>query len=213
MFKVCQKTWHEEQMPSSWKEAMIIPLHKKGDKTDGCNYRGISLLNTAYKVLSKVLLSRLIPYAEECLGEYQCGFRKGKSTVEQLSIIGQIIEKKYKYRQDFWQIFVDFRKAYDSIHRESLYNIMEEFGIPNKLVTLTKMFMEGKKYQVRVDSTLSEAFTVETSLKQGNALSPLLFNLTLEKAVTMMQVEASGIAINDRRIHVLGFAYDLNILS
>jgi len=160
-----------------------------------------------------VLLSRSIPYAEECLGEYQRGFRKGKSAVEQLSMIGQIIEKKYEYRQDFWQIFVDFRKAYDSIHRESLYNIMEEFGIPNKLVKLTKMCMEGTKYQVRVDSTLSEAFTVETGLKQGDALSPLLFNLALEKAVRMMQVEASGIAINDHRVHVLGFADDLNILS
>lgn len=59
-----------------------------------------------------VLLSRLIPYAKESLREYQCGFRKGESTVEQLSIIGHIIEKTYEYRQEFWQIFVDFRKAY-----------------------------------------------------------------------------------------------------
>lgn len=61
LFKVCQKTWQEKQMPGSWKEAIIIPLNKKGDKTDCSNYRGISLLNTAYKVFSKVLLSRLIP--------------------------------------------------------------------------------------------------------------------------------------------------------
>lgn len=141
-------------MPSVWKETIIIPLHKKGDKTDCCNYRGISLLNTAYKVFSKVLLGRLVPYVKESLGEYQCGFRKGKSTVKQLSIIGQIIEKKYEYRKDFWQIFVDFRKAYDSIHRESLYNIMEEIGIPNKLVTLTKMCMEETKYQVRLSHYL-----------------------------------------------------------
>jgi len=87
-------------------------MHKKGDKTDCCNYRGISLLNAAYKVFSNVLLSRLTQYAEECLGEYQYGFRKGKSKVEQLSIIGQIIEKKYEHRQKFWQIFVDSRKAY-----------------------------------------------------------------------------------------------------
>lgn len=186
IFKVCQKTWREARMPRSWKEAIIIPLHKKGEKTDCANYRGISLLNTAYKVFSKVLLSRLTPYVEECLGQYQCGFRKGKSTVDQLSIIGQIIEKKYEYRQNCWQIFVDFRKAYDSIHRESLYNIMEEFGIPNKLISLTKMCMEGTKYQGRVDSILSDIFTVETSLKQGDALSPLLFNLALEKAVRMM---------------------------
>jgi len=77
IFKVYQKTWHGEQMPSSWKEAIFIPLHKKGDKTDCCNYRGIFLLNTAYKVFSKVLLSRLIPNSEECLGEFYVVSAKG----------------------------------------------------------------------------------------------------------------------------------------
>ncbi|XP_008183215.1 uncharacterized protein LOC103309478 [Acyrthosiphon pisum] len=72
IFNVCQKTWRGEQMRRSWKEIIILPLHKKGVKTDCSNYRGISLLNTAYKVFSKVLLSRLTSYAEECLGEYQC---------------------------------------------------------------------------------------------------------------------------------------------
>jgi sorting nexin-29 len=91
-------------------------------------------------------LNRLIPYAEECLGEYQSGFYKGRSTIEQLSVIAQIIEKKYEYRQDMWQMFVDFRKAYDSIHRNSLYNIMEEFGFPKKLINLTKLAMEDVKY-------------------------------------------------------------------
>jgi len=73
--------------------------------------------------------------------------------------------------------------------------------------------IEGTKYQIRVDSTLSEALTVKTGLKQGDTISPLLFNLALEKAGKMMEVEESGIAINDRRVHVLGFADDLNIVS
>ncbi|XP_029348343.1 uncharacterized protein LOC115034932, partial [Acyrthosiphon pisum] len=57
-------------MPETWNEAIIIPLHKKGDKTECSNYRGISLLNSVYKVFSKILLNRLTPYAEEYLGEY-----------------------------------------------------------------------------------------------------------------------------------------------
>jgi hypothetical protein len=165
-----------------------------------------------YKIFSKVLLNRLTPYAEECLGEYQSGFRKGRSTIEQLSVIAQIIEKKYEYRQNMWQVFVDFRKAYDSIHRNSLYNIMEEFGFPNKLINLTKLAMEGVKYQVRVDNTMSEAFGVETGLKQGDALSPLLFNIALEKAVRVLQNEARGLNVDQYQINVLGFADDLNIL-
>jgi sorting nexin-29 len=93
MVKICQKIWRDEHVPMSWNEAIIISLYKKGDKTVCKNYRGISLLNSAYKIFSKILLNRLESYVEENLGEYQCGFRKGRSTIEQLSVIGQIIEK------------------------------------------------------------------------------------------------------------------------
>lgn len=108
----------EERVPDSWYEAIIIPLYKKGDKKKCDNYRGISLLNSAYKVFSRIILNRMVPYVEDCLGEYQCGFRKGRSTTEHLSVIGQIIEKRYEYWQNMWQLFIDFKKAYDSIHRE-----------------------------------------------------------------------------------------------
>ena len=66
--------WNKEELPDEWKESIIVPIYKKGDKTDCNNYRGISLLPTMYKVLSNILLSRLIPYAEEVIGDYQCGF-------------------------------------------------------------------------------------------------------------------------------------------
>jgi len=64
------------------KEAVIIPMHKKGDKIECGKYRGISHLNSAYKVFSKVLLNRMTPYLEKNLDEYQCGFRKGIAIIE-----------------------------------------------------------------------------------------------------------------------------------
>jgi hypothetical protein len=126
LFRICRKIWKDKNIPKSWNEAIVEPIYKKGDKSICENYRGISLLNSAYKVFAIILLKRLISYADENLGRYQCGFRKGKSTIEQLTIIGQIIEKKYEFLQNIWQLFVDFKKAYDSIHRQSLYNILEE---------------------------------------------------------------------------------------
>jgi len=82
-----------------------------------------------------------------------------------------------------WQVFADFKKAYDSIHWESLYNIMYEFEFPSKLISLTKLYMNGIKYQVRVDNILSKEFQVVTGLKQGDAFSSLLFNIALENVV------------------------------
>jgi len=66
-----------------------------------------------------------------------------------------------------WRIFIDFEKAYDSIHRESFYNIMYEFGFSKKLIALTKMCMENTKYRVRTQNVTSGTFTVKTGLKQG----------------------------------------------
>jgi len=63
--------WKKEKLPEEWKESIIIPIHKKGDKTDSSNYRGISLLPTTYKILSNIMLSRLIPYAQEIIGDHQ----------------------------------------------------------------------------------------------------------------------------------------------
>jgi hypothetical protein len=86
--------WNKEELPEEWKESVIVPIHKKGDKTDCNNYRGISLLPTTYKILSNVLLSRLIPHAEEIMGDHQCGFRCNRSATDHIFCICQILERK-----------------------------------------------------------------------------------------------------------------------
>ena len=87
---------NKEELPEEWKESIIVPIHKKWDKTDSNNYRGISLLPTTYKILSKNLLSRLIPYAEEVTGDHQCGFRHKRSTSDHIFCIHQVLERKWE---------------------------------------------------------------------------------------------------------------------
>jgi hypothetical protein len=125
--------WNKEVLPHQWKESIVIPINKKGDKTDCVNYRGISLLSTSYKMLSNILLSRLIPYANEIIGDHQCGLQCNRSTTDQIFYIHQILEKKWEYNGTVHQLFIDFNKAYDSVRREALYKILIEFGIPRKL--------------------------------------------------------------------------------
>ena len=126
-------------MAEEWKESVIVPIYKKGDETDCNNYRRISVLPTTYKILSNILLSRLIPYAEEVIGDHQCGFRHNSLTTDHIFCICQILEKKWEYNEALHHLFIDFKKAYDSVRREVLYNILIEFGIPKKLVSLIKM--------------------------------------------------------------------------
>jgi hypothetical protein len=94
-------------LPIQWKESVIVPIHKKGDKTDCNNYRGISLLSTSYKILSNILLSRLVPYIDEI---HHCGFRRKRSTTDQIFCIRQILEKKWEYIETVHQLFIDFKK-------------------------------------------------------------------------------------------------------
>ena len=119
---------------------IYIPrIYRKRDKTDCNNYRGISLLPTTYKILSNILLSRLIPYAEESAGDRQCEFRRNRSTTDHtIFCIRQILEKKWEYNEAVHQLFIDFEKAYDSVRLEILYNILIEFGIRRKLVKANK---------------------------------------------------------------------------
>jgi len=86
--RICH-SWYCIPLPEEWKESIIVPIHKKGDKTDCNNYRGISLLRTTYKIFSNILLSRLIPYAEEVIGDHQCGFRRNRSTADHIFCIRQ----------------------------------------------------------------------------------------------------------------------------
>jgi hypothetical protein len=78
-------------LPDQWKESIIVPIHKKGDKTDCNNYRGILLLSTSYSILLNILLSRLSPYVDEIIGDHQCGFRRNRSTTDQIFCIRQIL--------------------------------------------------------------------------------------------------------------------------
>jgi hypothetical protein len=84
---------NKEELPHQWKESIVVPIHKKGDKTDCSNYRGISLLSTSYKILSNILLARLTPYADEIMGDHQCGFRRNRSTTDQIFYIRQMQDK------------------------------------------------------------------------------------------------------------------------
>jgi hypothetical protein len=116
---------------------LSVPSHKNGDKTN--NYRGISLLSAAYKTLSDILLARLTPYTNIIIGDHQCGFRRNRSPMAHIFYIRKILEKNWKYNGTVHQLFTHFKMAYDSVKREVLYNILIEFGIPKKLVSLIKM--------------------------------------------------------------------------
>ena len=137
--KLITSIWKKEKLPEEWKESIIIPIRKKGDKIDCNNYRGISLFSTTYKILPNILPSTLISYGKEIIGAHQCGFRRNRPTIDHIYCIRQMLENKWEYNEPVHPLCIDFKKAYDSVRRDVLYKILIEFGIPRKLVKLIKM--------------------------------------------------------------------------
>jgi hypothetical protein len=109
------------------------------------------------------------------------------------------------------QLFIDFKKSYDLFRREALYNILIEFGIPKKLVRLIKMCLTEMYSRDRVGKNVSEIFLIRSGLKQGNALSPLLFNFVLKYAIKRVQVNQNGLKLNGTH-QLLAYANDVKIL-
>jgi len=110
------------------------------------------------------------------------------------------------------QLLVDFKKAYDSVRREVLYNILIKFGNPMRLVGLIKMCLTETYSRVRVGKNLSDMFRFRNGLKQGDALSPLFFNVPLEYAIRRVQVAQDGLKLNGTH-QFLVYADDVNILG
>ena len=112
----------EELVQEIHEEAVLCPILKKGDNTKCENYRAIALLDVTYKILTTCINRRLKQHMQGAVGEYQAGYRKHRSTVDQIFMLKEL--------------FIDFKKAYDTINRKELVTAIQELEIPNKMIRL-----------------------------------------------------------------------------
>jgi len=217
------KIWSEEYAPEDWRKGELTVLYKKGDIKDCKNYRGISLLSVAGKAFAWIVLRRMQKAVDKKLRENQAGFRGGRGCVDQIFSLKILMEKCLEFQIPGVATFVDFKAAFDSIHRPSLWKILREYCIPEKIVNVIRNTYSGCQARVRIGIETTDWFAVETGVRQGCVWSPLLFGVLIDW-VLRKACDGYGIQLKKRvrtlrgieegwRLPDLDFADDIALLT
>ena len=206
--------------PEQWSKALLVPIHKKGSINDPDNYRGISLLSNLSKCYTYILNKRLEVWAESQgkLVEEQGGFRKGRSTVDHIFVMISMVEKALaKSKGKLYVAFVDFRKAYDSVNRNILWDILRRAGAGGKMLRALRAMYNSVVASVRVEvDCTTEEFSCPVGLKQEKCSSPLLFSFFInELATTVRDKGTHGVQFVQgmAEVFLLLFADDVALVS
>ena len=178
--QLMMKVWRHEKIPTKWKQGLIIKLAKKGNLKECKNSRGITLLSVIAKILCRIIIDRVRNGVDKRLRKEQAGYRKGRGTTEQVFILRNLIEQVNEWQATLYLCFVDFEKAFDSIHRESLWKIMKKYGIPEKIIRMVKLFYDGFQCAVHDQGDTHEFFDIKTGVKQGCNMSGFLFLIVID---------------------------------
>ena len=176
-----------------WSISMINPLHKAGSKMDPDNYRGISLLSCFSKFFTAILNLRLTQYAIDTniFSRSQLGFMAGCRTADALFILNNLIEYYCKKKGEYiYGCFVDFKKAFDSVPRHTLFQKLLDYNINGRFYDCLVNIYSNDIACIKIADSITPTFIANQGVKQGCILSPTLFNIFLADFQPMVETAA-----------------------
>jgi hypothetical protein len=165
-------------IPSNWKNSLITMIGKKTqDSSNPDNYRPISLTSCFAKLLERIVCNRIYKFVESnnLIHESQSGFRKHRSTVDNLTLLTQKIVETLNRKKKLCAIFFDISKAFDKLWRAGIFYKMHKLNISPTLVKWVEAFLANRSFNVKVGNTRSSSGKIDTGVPQGSVLGPLLF--------------------------------------
>jgi sorting nexin-29 len=207
----------DARSPTTWRSSKIISIPKKGPSKSLDNQRGIALECTLPKLLNSILRARLVDVIDPLLLPVQSGFRSGRSTTEQIASVRSIIETCTIRHRSVSIVFVDFRKAFDSIDRHAIPLILQAYGVPELLITAIMDMYKDTTAFVQIGADRTEDFRTTSGVLQGDTLAPFLFIVVLDYILRRSLEEGDGYLVARRRsrrhpavtITALAFADDI----
>ena len=213
LHKILSTVWKEEQVPDDWKRGVLIKLPKKGDLSKCENWRGITLLSVASKILTRTMLERMKKSLDQVLRTNQAGFRARRSCSDHIITLRNIIEQSKEYNSKLYLTFIDFERAFDSLDRSVMWRILESYGLPKKFLKIIQTLYDGFAVNIEHNGQLSEPVEITAGVRQGCIISPTLFLIIID---WIMKKSSANTGIPWKvfqQLEDLEFADDICILS
>jgi hypothetical protein len=214
--KLFNKIFEVGQFPEIWNRGIICPIYKKGDPYKCDNYRGICLTSCLGKVFNSILASHILKYNEEnhIISNHYAGIWPSFRTTEQMQVPNTLINKYIRSKKKkIYASFIDFRKAFDTVDRNILLSRLAEKGIDGKLFKLCSLFTRSTTYKIKTGDGYTDEILGSIGIKQGDNLSPLLFNIFIDKVCTCFPPDCDPVKLREFVFSCLLFADDLLLLS
>jgi len=187
-----RRVWESGSVPRDWREGILVPIHKKGDPKECSNYRGITATSVPGKVLERVILGRIRGERDKRTREGQAGFRSGRACADQIFALRELMAGRDQWGLPLVAVALDFSSAYDSVDRDSLWEVLRGEGMGPRTLRVIQAMYRGTSVRVRAGGGESEAFSVDKGVKQGSVLSPVLFVALMDRVLAGALGEGSG---------------------
>eukprot|EP00887_Chlorella_sp_A99_P001838 scaffold19.g1838.t1 len=202
----------EGRVPRGFLDGVIVGFFKSGDRADPGNYRPITLLNTDYKLLAKLLANRLAPLLPRLVDPEQTGFVRGRSIGENIHLLQLLPQLLAKQGRWALAVLVDFAKAYDTVDREFLLAAAERLGLGAGFVRWARLLLTDTRAWARVGGCTSPAEAFEAGVRQGCPLAPLLYLLVAQALLRLLKARGFGVNAAGRLLTAAQFADDCEAL-
>ena len=215
LFKLVTCIWDRGVVPSGWRDSVLVALHKKGDPTVLDNYRGITLIECALKLVCSVSARRLATAleAEGRLSMQQGGFRRGRECAGQYVALYEVCRARLADSKRTYVAFLDLAKAFDKVPTEALLMKLEAVGCHGRNLAFIRALYRSARVAVRNRGVLGRWDDVMVGVRQGCPLSPILFAIFIDDLPDRVERFGVRLEANPRRLASLLFADDTVLLS